>query len=121
MTTYGQNTLEALDHFESRVLGDKKCSETEADIILTTCHSAKGLEWDHVEICSDLHNLHAASFKSSLASTFRHPSFLRAMPGDTSSSLDVSTTATKRAGWEFALSSYSDKEINLLYVAMVSS
>jgi len=115
---YKQNTLKAIDAFESNIMSSK-VSETEADIILTTCHSAKGLEWDHVEICDDLLNLSSTSYMDSLGSTIRHPSFLKVTPGQTKSEtpLEISKGDT-RNGWQFALSSFKDEEINCLYVAL---
>lgn len=118
ITIYQQNTLEAISAFESKVMSSK-VSETEADIILTTCHSAKGLEWDHVEICNDLLDLSLTSYKESLGSTIRHPSFLKVTPGQTKSEtpLEISKGDT-RSGWQFALSSFKDEDINCLYVAL---
>ena len=58
ISTYGENTLKAIDAFERHVM-TQKCSEVEADVILTTVHSAKGLEWDHVEVCDDVLDLAA--------------------------------------------------------------
>jgi hypothetical protein len=49
---YGAHTWEAVQFFKSQVL-DKGVSAVEADIILTTCHAAKGLEWDNLQVCDD--------------------------------------------------------------------
>mmetsp|Transcript_30586 Transcript_30586/g.64706 ORF Transcript_30586/g.64706 Transcript_30586/m.64706 type:complete len:1199 (+) Transcript_30586:90-3686(+) len=120
--TYQQNTLKAINAFESHATANK-CPAEEADIILTTGHSAKGLEWDHVEICDDFLDLSAASFTESQKLSLRHPSFLKAMPGQSAKSetptspLEISK-GDRRKGWQFILSEYLDGDINLLYVAM---
>ena len=41
-------TFKALDLFKEHVMVKNTPAE-EADVILTTCHSAKGLEWDNVQ------------------------------------------------------------------------
>lgn len=97
-----------MDAFESHVTANKYSAD-EADIILTTVHSAKGLvslvcflpcchtqdtlqmkkshsmtlilqEWDHVEICEDLLDLSAESFIDSEEAIWRRPSFLKEIP-----------------------------------------
>jgi len=99
-----------MDEFESRVLTNK-CSEDDADIILTTVHSAKGLEWDHVIVCDDLYpNLTVAE---SLPAIIRHPSFL-ASCGNVKSE----KSGEKRKGWQFDLHPWQDQDINMLYVAL---
>jgi len=120
IATYKQNTLQAIDAFESQVMTDKYSKE-EADIILTTCHSAKGLEWDHVEVCDDLLDLPAASFTDSGPSATHHPSFLKAMPGQIKSEAQSASKKCEgvyRKSWQFILSDYQDGEINKLYVAL---
>ena len=112
---YEEKTPQALDSFEEHVMA-KTYSEEEADIILTTCHSAKGLEWDRVEICPDLLDLNTASFTDTVSQTVRHPTFMRASPDDLESELRQST-GEKRKGWEFGLSSFSN-DINILYVGI---
>mmetsp|Transcript_18431 Transcript_18431/g.31190 ORF Transcript_18431/g.31190 Transcript_18431/m.31190 type:complete len:1010 (+) Transcript_18431:1561-4590(+) len=103
ISKYGKNTIKALEAFEVEVL-DKKYSAEEAEIILTTCHSAKGLEWDNVEVCDDFINLTTKSYTQN-APLRNGPEFL-------------STEVCKkpRAGWQMNLQSYGD-DINLLYVA----
>ena len=68
-------------------------------------HSAKGLEWNHVEICDDMLDLSAASFADSLSPTLHHPSFLKAMPGQIKSETPATSLETskgdKRKGWQF--------------------
>jgi superfamily I DNA/RNA helicase len=58
--TYGSNTMTAVKIFEAQL--DSKHLPEEADFILTTCHSAKGLEWDHVEILDDFLDLQERSY-----------------------------------------------------------
>jgi hypothetical protein len=114
-----------MDEFESRVLTNK-CSEEDADIILTTVHSAKGLEWDHVIICDDLYpNL---TVTESLPATIRHPSFLASCDNVKSETCDNVKSETfaclkmsigeYRKGWQFDLISFQDQDINMLYVAL---
>jgi len=106
-----------MDEFELRVLTNK-CSEEDADIILTTVHSAKGLEWDHVIICDDLYpNLTVAE---RLPAIIRHPSFLAScdnVKSEKFASLKMST-GENRKGWQFDLNPWQDQEINMLYVAL---
>jgi len=140
VATYDRNTLLAMDAFESHVLGDKT-SEEEADIILSTTHAAKGLEWEHVEICEDLVDLSSSSFTDNLDPKLRHPSFLKAMPGQSLSAEpevmkpEISKVKSKigtikservlletsagdnRKGWQFGFSDY-DQPLNALYVAL---
>ncbi len=48
--------MEAMELFKREVI-DKNYKAEEADIILSTCHAAKGMEWDHVQVCEDFMNL----------------------------------------------------------------
>ena len=50
--TYEEHTWQAVEFYQAQVL-NKLVPEDDANIILTTCHSAKGLEWDNVHICDD--------------------------------------------------------------------
>lgn len=87
----------------------------------TTAHSAKGLEWDHVEICDDILDLSAKSVAESLPATVCHPSFLMKMPSEVKSEeypFLKTSTGNNRKGWQFALSPFQDVCINLLYVAL---
>ena len=47
-----QNTMITIAKFQSRILGNC-CTLQDADIILTTTHAAKGMEWDTVQLCND--------------------------------------------------------------------
>ncbi len=86
--------------FEEHVL-NKKYTQDEADIVLSTIHSAKGMEWDNVEICDDLVPL--AMFQV----VKRHPS----SPCIQSASVPLDSTAM------FNFPGYGD-DINLWYVAV---
>ncbi len=117
VSTYKHNTLQAMDAFDTHVLANKWSVE-DADIILTTVHSAKGLEWDHVELCDDLLQL---SIAESLPELVRHPSFLTTMPSENKSEKSVSQKTPggdKRKGWQFVLHPWRDQCINMLYVAL---
>ena len=46
---YGKNTMQVLDQFRREVL-DKNFAASDADIILSTIHSAKGMEWEKVQV-----------------------------------------------------------------------
>ena len=106
---YQQNTLKAIDAFEAHVL-ENKYSEDEADIILSTMHSSKGLEWDHVEVCNDVLNLSSVSFVDNVPEKLHHtPSFLKTLE---------TSNGDRRKGWQFSLSEYQDQGINGLYVAL---
>mmetsp|Transcript_22296 Transcript_22296/g.47979 ORF Transcript_22296/g.47979 Transcript_22296/m.47979 type:complete len:307 (+) Transcript_22296:752-1672(+) len=117
--TYKHNTPIALDAFESHALG-KKCPREEADIILSTVHSAKGLEWDHVEICGDILDLTAKPYVESKKLVTCHPPLLHEtddrVKSETPSSLGSSGEEWRKA-WEFDLLDYNDQNINMLYVA----
>lgn len=106
-----------MDEFESRVLTNKYSVE-DADIILTTVHSAKGLEWDHVIICDDLYpNLSVAE---SLPANVRHPSFLASCDNVKSEKFEslAMSTGENRKGWQVDLHPWQDQDINMLYVAL---
>lgn len=74
----------------------------------TTCHSAKGLEWDHVEIADDILDI-STSFTDSQPAILRHPSFLKS---------PETSKGEKRKGYQFVLDRWRDQHINMLYVAM---
>lgn len=97
---------------------------SEADIIMTTCHAAKGLEWDHVEVCEDLLDLSATPFALSKAARLRHPSFLTSMPSvagkpcvKSEADSIIISKGEKRNSWEFGLTKWQCDPINVLYVA----
>lgn len=51
--SYGEDTMNVLKTFVDNVY-KKAVSPEEADVILSTIHSAKGMEWDNVEVGEDL-------------------------------------------------------------------
>ena len=57
--TYGYQLPEKMAHFQNMVL-NHQYKASEADVILTTIHMAKGLEYDNVEVLSDLQDLDLA-------------------------------------------------------------
>ena len=94
-----ERTLEAVDVFNKNVV-ERHVSAQEADIILTTCHAAKGMEWDCVQVCND--------FVS--CCTFQPKAAQRA---------NVSPSKKKARimePWQFGFGSWGD-DVNLLYVA----
>ena len=86
VTTFREKTLEAMDIFKREVM-DKNYSADEADIILSTCHAAKGMEWDNVHLCEGFLDI-----------------------------AKVKAEDTENKTWQFDMKKYGD-EINLLYVA----
>ncbi|GKY96376.1 hypothetical protein MPSEU_000597200 [Mayamaea pseudoterrestris] len=98
---YQENTMEAVDFFKSQIL-DKRITAEDADIILTTCHTAKGLEWDNVQLCDDFISLDKEAKQDS-----RKLHVLNGYRWDT-----VNTYGK----WLFDLGIFPD-DINLLYVA----
>jgi hypothetical protein len=53
---FREKTMEAIELFKEQVLNNKY-SANDADIILSTCHAAKGMEWDNVHVCTDFVDL----------------------------------------------------------------
>jgi hypothetical protein len=104
--TYGRNTMKAVKVFEAQL--DAKHSPEDADFILTTCHSAKGLEWDHVEICDDFLDLQECSYKCNHTAAHRPP-FLCS-----DESVDVKQVWRQR--WQFNVEHFGD-DLNFIYVA----
>eukprot|EP00899_Mesostigma_viride_P026969 jgi/Mesvir1/7457/Mv19230-RA.1 len=60
---HGQRLPQVVATMRERVFGPNHAM-ADADVILTTCHQAKGLEWDNVEVCGDLIELHNIIFGS---------------------------------------------------------
>jgi hypothetical protein len=50
---FKHQTPQAVTLFQTNVL-ESPCSADEADVILSTIHSAKGIEWDDVQLVSDV-------------------------------------------------------------------
>jgi UvrD/REP helicase N-terminal domain/UvrD-like helicase C-terminal domain len=99
------DTLAAMKVFQEEFM-DKMVSPEEADIILTTCHSAKGKEWDNVQVCDDFVEL------CSFAKKERTPASL-STPDD-----EASTKRPKLSdSWQFNFKGWGD-DVNLWYVAL---
>ena len=63
---YGNSTMEMVRLFKTEIL--QKCySNEEADIILTTTHAAKGMEFDHVLMLDEFCNLSEYHFEDATA------------------------------------------------------
>lgn len=107
--TYKKNTIKAIHVFQSKVMSQMYSME-EADIILTTCHASKGLEFDNMELCNDFLNVSKASYSCNVREDPRHPAFLYPTTSEHPGSIK------RRFGWQFNLKSYGD-DLNLLYVA----
>jgi UvrD/REP helicase N-terminal domain/UvrD-like helicase C-terminal domain len=99
------STLRAMKVFQEEVL-DKMVSPEEADIILTTCHSAKGMEWDNVQVCDDFLGL----------CTFEKKELKRASLSTHDG--EASTKIPKLSdSWQFNFKGWGD-DVNLWYVAV---
>jgi superfamily I DNA/RNA helicase len=99
-------TLEAVELFQRHVM-ERQVSAEDADIILTTCHAAKGMEWDNVQVCDDFTELN--KFKPKAASKTPAP------PADD----EIPPNEKKprlSASWKFDFAAWGD-DVNLLYVA----
>jgi superfamily I DNA/RNA helicase len=53
---YKTRSLQAMEFFRTHVI-ERQFEALEADIILTTCHAAKGMEWDNVQLCENFIDL----------------------------------------------------------------
>ena len=97
--TFKEETMEAVATFQKYVMG-YTFSPEEADIILSTCHSAKGMEWDNVQVCDDFGSLRHFDKDGVVYTKFS--------PG----------VRMKHEGkhWQFSFKEYDDN-INLMYVA----
>ena len=95
-------TLEAMETFRQEVIM-KDVPAEDADIILTTCHSAKGMEWDRVQLCDDFIDI--CEFKKQ-----ENP------PTIFGSSEPDAKRRKRRSQWKFDFQSWGD-DVNLLYVA----
>lgn len=96
--TFGDKTNEVMALFEREVM-DKKYSVEDADVILSTTHAAKGMEWDNVHVCNDYADIFKLSFDGPLTNK-------RGGAGSNA----------KRLSWQFHIKSWGD-DVNLLYVA----
>lgn len=98
VNTFGDKTMDVMELFENEVM-QKKYSAEEADVILSTTHAAKGMEWEHVQVCNDFADIFKVSFDGPL----------KAQRGSAGSN-------AKRNSWQFHIKGWGD-DINLLYVA----
>jgi superfamily I DNA/RNA helicase len=98
----GDRTVEGLDAFKATVI-EKNYSVEEADIIVTTCHSAKGMEWDNVQVCDDFIGLCQYQEKAGVQPA-QNNFFSLKRPRQPS------------VPWKFAFRDWGD-DVNLVYVA----
>mmetsp|Transcript_5128 Transcript_5128/g.10731 ORF Transcript_5128/g.10731 Transcript_5128/m.10731 type:complete len:1082 (-) Transcript_5128:667-3912(-) len=97
--SYKKNTIKAIHVFQAKVMS-QMYSMDEADIILTTCHASKGLEFDNVELCNDFLNVSKASYSCYVREDHRHPAFL------CPTTAEYPGSKKRRFGWQFNLNSY---------------
>jgi len=95
VSKFQEQTLEAMELFERQVM-ENNYSVEEADVVLTTCHAAKGMEWDNVQVCEDFFNFVKVNDEGPLV-------------------LD-NANKTSRKSWQFDMKNYGD-DANILYVA----
>jgi hypothetical protein len=90
---FGHGTLQAMEVFRINVV-ERRFTAEEANIVLTTCHCAKGMEWNNVELCDDFVDL--CIYKRKFVSyKEKRPRYLP---------------------WNFGVKSWGD-DLNVLYVA----
>lgn len=95
-------TIAAMQMFREQVI-TKNVPAEDADIILTTCHSAKGMEWPRVQLCDDFIDLCKFEKKND--------------GGSNPSSPAKNAKRQKRLPqWKFGFQAWGD-DVNLLYVA----
>jgi superfamily I DNA/RNA helicase len=97
-------TPPAMKAFKDHVM-NKTVSPEQADIILTTCHSAKGMEWDNVQVCEDFVELCCFAKKVGSSAPL---SQCQEEPSPKNRRLSDS--------WQFGFESWGD-DLNLAYVA----
>ena len=118
---FGEDTLEVIQVFEKEVLM-KKYSTEEADIIMSTAHSAKGMEWDNVYVCDDsfldMKKFQDLPINSQLLSS-QTSNAVKAEKAESSPKSRFSSTdsTTTEHAWQFRFSPFGD-DVNLLYVAL---
>jgi UvrD-like helicase C-terminal domain len=111
VTVCKERTLDAMEAFREHVL-DKTVPQEKADIVLVTCHSAKGIEWDNVQLCDDFIHLCAFSKVTGTAAAAVPPS---SSQGSTGSERSAKNRRLADA-WQFGFESWGD-DVNLAYVA----
>jgi hypothetical protein len=96
---FRERTMEAMNLFQEQVM-NKAYSADEADIILSTCHAAKGMEWDNVQVCDDFTDeVSKINCKGPIKITRDENGKVQRIPT-----------------WQFAAKNYGD-DLNILYVA----
>jgi superfamily I DNA/RNA helicase len=111
--TFKHQTMKAVEVFQQEIIA-KNYSYDEADIVLSTCHSSKGMEFDHVQVASDFIEL--ASYVEDDAEQQQQggkppPSFEPA-----SKRMKTFQEEEEARKWKFGFPSWGD-DINLMYVA----
>jgi superfamily I DNA/RNA helicase len=106
--SFRENTAKAMQMFEENVTRMNYSAE-EADIILSTVHAAKGMEWDHVQVCSDFVDL-------AKVDNFGPPCPKNNKPDKNGWYAKRSKPNDSRNSWQFSFKGYGD-DVNLLYVA----
>jgi hypothetical protein len=104
---FREKTMEAIELFQKQVLNNKY-SAKDADIILSTCHAAKGMEWDNVHACTDFVDLCKVNNKGPRVNCFPHDTPSLSPPRQL-------MRVTHRPSWQIDCLKYGDN-INLLYV-----
>eukprot|EP00977_Amphora_coffeiformis_P002697 scaffold516_cov175-Amphora_coffeaeformis.AAC.36 len=94
--------MEAIKVFQKDVI-DAKIALHEADISVSTCHSAKGMEWPRVQVCDDFVDLRCYEEITQSSRNFNGVSAI------------TPTKVLARTEWRFKSQAWSD-ELNLLYV-----
>ena len=97
---YQNDTMAAVERFKQEVI-DKNHSLEEADLILSTCHAAKGMEWDNVQVLDDF--IDFANYECDHRS--QHRGFQSALKKQKVSK-----------PWKFGFAAWGD-DLNLAYVA----
>jgi superfamily I DNA/RNA helicase len=103
VTEFRKDTMKVIQLFEENVM-EKNYSVEDSDVVLSTCHAAKGMEWDHVQVCSNFVDLAKLNAEGPPISTAG------------SSKGQYGKRQKGRPAWQFAFKSYGD-DVNLLYVA----
>ena len=101
VASYEKDAMAAVEQFKREVI-DKNYSVSDADIILSTCHAAKGMEWEYVEVLDDFIDL--ANYQCDHREQNR--GFQSAKRQKCSS-----------RPWKFGFASWGD-DLNLAYVAV---
>ncbi|KAJ3029712.1 UNVERIFIED_CONTAM: hypothetical protein HDU68_011325 [Siphonaria sp. JEL0065] len=104
--TYQERTPDVIREFEESIL-EKKFMVAEADVVLTTAHQSKGLEYDHVEVCDDFIDLDVTEKKPE--NEGRGSKFVKGS--------QAPKKGANKKEMEFKLNAWGD-DLNLWYVAV---